>query len=228
MVIIFYDSESEKIYICTERDKMKTVAIGDPDILSHIPNDDILYVENAHYITKKQFGDWLQGDVDFSSAETDLHRHYGFLDEGPPNTTSEELKQAASKYANSMFVHPAHNGTILIEDIKTDRYPNGIQLNGKWDFLPVDAVGGFEILEESNHYNILLAKGKIEVVDFNYVKKNINKKKQVSRADAALDAILIKDDKRGAAEAVATSGGINPNSGSGSDPIEIFVEDRRN
>ena len=94
-------------------------------------------------------------------------------------------------------------------------------MNGKWDFIPVDAIGGFEILEKSHIYRYLLGKGKIEVVDYEYVKKNQGKKKQVSLADAALDSILIKDDRMGAAADVAASGGLSKSS---SDTVEMLIE----
>ncbi|KKK47876.1 hypothetical protein LCGC14_3150760, partial [marine sediment metagenome] len=201
MVIIFYDADKEQIYICTEREKMKSISINDPDILTHVPNDDVLYVQNAHFITKKQFGDWLEGNG--PSLDSEPHRFTGFLDEDsvPYTETAEAMQEAASQYEHSKFIHPAHNGTILIVDLKTPKYPNGVELTGKYDFLCVDDVGGFDGLEESMHYRSLLAKGKIEVVGYDYVKKHYNKKKTTSMADAALDAILIKSDARGSAEA---------------------------
>lgn len=225
MVIIFYDSDSERVYICTERDKMKVLSIDEPDLLSQIPNDDILYVQNAHFVTKKQFGDWLEGDSTIFEEE-EPHRFTGFLNE-PTNysPTVEKMQEAANKYQHSKFIHPSHNGAIHIADIKTPKYPNGIELVGKYDFLPVDDVGGFGTLEESIHFRTLLAKGKIEVVGYDYVKKHYGKKKAVSASDAALDKILIKSDTRGTAESVAAAGGIGSVSeSSASDPIEIFVE----
>jgi hypothetical protein len=225
MVIIFYDAEKEQIYLCTERDKMKILSIDDPGIKDHIPNDDILYVQNAHFITKKQFGDWLEGSgPDFASEP---HRFTGFLDEesAPYSPTAEAMHEAATKYEHSKFIHPAHNGAIHIADLKTPKFPNGVELVGKYDFLCVDDVGGFDNLEESLHYRTLLAKGKIEVVGYDYVKKHYGKKKTTSRADAALDAILIKGDARGTAEAVAAAGGIEgAGEASAGDAIPILVE----
>jgi hypothetical protein len=225
MVIIFYDSEKEQVFICTEREKMKILSINEPDILSHIPNDDILYVQNAHFITKKQFGEWLDGNGEV--FEDEPHRFTGFMEEETTYTPAvEKMQEAASKYANSKFIHPAHNGAIHIADFKSTQHPNGIELIGKYDFISVDDVGGFDALEESMHYRHLLAKGKIEVVGYDYVKKHYGKKKSVSASDAALDKILIKGDTHGTAESVAASGGIggNLNLSSSSDPIEIFVE----
>lgn len=224
MVIIFYDADKEQICICTEREKMKKISISDPDILTHVPNDDILYVQNAHFITKKQFGEWLEGGgEDFNSAEP--HRFTGFMEESTPHTAAlEKMQEAASKYENSYFIHPAHNGAILIPDIKTSKYPGGVELVGKYDFALVDDLGGFDTLEESLHYKILLKQGKIEVVGYDYVKKHYGKKKMVSASDAALDRILIKGDTHGTAESVAAAGGIGNAGASSSDPIEIFVE----
>lgn len=227
MVIIFYDADKEQIYICTEREKMKSISINDPDILAHVPNDDILYVQNAHFITKKQFGEWLEGegDGDGDGESDEPHRFTGFMEEPTSCVTSEKMQETAAKYANSHFIHPVHNGAILIADLKTPKYPNGIELVGKYDFLSVDDVGGFDVLEESLHYKILLNQGKIEVVDYNYVKKHYGKKKMASAKDAALDRILIKSGTHGTAEAVAAAGGIGGDSNiSPNDPIEIFIE----
>ena len=223
MVIIFYDSEKEQVYICTEREKMKTISINDPDILTHVPNDDVLYVQNAHFITKKQFGEWLEGDGEIINDEP--HRFTGFMEEPTPYSPMlEKMKEAANQYEHSKFIHPAHNGAIHIADLHTPKYPNGVELVGKYHFIPVDDLGGFEVLEESLHFRTLLAKGKIEVVGYDYVKKHHNKKKLVSAADAELEKILIKSSAHGSAEAVAAAGGIGGDVASASDPIEIFVE----
>ena len=57
------------------------------------------------------------------------------------------------------------------------------------------------------------------------MKKHYGKKKTTSRADAALDAILIKGDARGTAETVATAGGIDAaGKSSAEDSISILIE----
>lgn len=222
MVIIFYDADKEQIYICTEREKMKSISISDPDLLTYIPNDDILYVQNAHFITKKQFGEWLDGE---GETFDEPHRFTGFLEESTPySPTAEKMHEAASKYEHSKFLHPAHHGAIFIPDIKTPKYPNGVELVGKYDFVAVEELGGFDNLEESLHFRTLLAKGKIEVVGYEYVKKHYGKKKMVSASDAALDRILIKNSTHGSAESVAAEGGIDGGGAAPGDPIEIFVE----
>jgi len=219
MVIIFYDSDKNVIYLCTERDKMKILPVDEPNLLSHIPNDDILYVQNAHFITKNQFNQWLEGE---GSNDEEPHRFTGFLDEDSPTYTPKvaEFIESHSQHAGGQWIHPCHNGAIHIADIKTEKYPNGVELIGKYDFVPVEALGGFETLEESMHFKHLLGKGKIEVVGYEYVKKNYGKKKTQSASDAALDRIIIKNDARGSAESIAAQGGIQGYSGA----IEVFVE----
>lgn len=222
MIIIFYDANKEEIHICSDKERTKIISINDPDILCHIPNDDILYVQNAHFVTKKQFGDWLSGELSLTEEVHEPHRFTGFMNDDipkEPNVSDFTPQDSDSQYRRSFFIHPKHNGTIIINDLVTDKYPNGLQMNGKWDFIPIDYLGGEEILEESRLFKNLLAKGKIEVVDYEYVKKNQHKKHQKSRRDVALDAIIVKDDRRGAAESAATAGGIND-----SDVIPIFVE----
>jgi len=229
MIIIFYDANNDEIYICSDKEPTKIVSIDDPDILSHIPNDDIIYVQNAHFITKKQFGDWLNGDLSLEPEKPAAHYPENLINNeyfDEPGMT-DIVDYSESPHKGSFFIHPKHNGTIIINDLKTEKFPNGVQMNGKWDFIPIDYLGGKEALESSAHFKGLRAKGKIEVVDYEYVKKNRDKKHPTSRADAALDRIIVQDDRSGAAENVAANGGINgPNYGSraDSDVISIFVE----
>ena len=89
---------------------------------------------------------------------------------------------------------------------------------GKYDFASVEALGGFDNLEESSHFKYLLGKGKIEVVGYEYVKKNQGKKKKQSASDAALDRITVQT---GSAESVAAAGGINSYAGD----VEGFIVD---
>lgn len=222
MVIIFYDANEEKYYICSESDKTKVVSANDPNLMDYVPNDDIFWVEDAHCITKKQFGDWMRGDLTFTDDnDTEVSKFKGFLDDGPgkkrsvPSFMKSDEPQLTSKY----YIHPVHNGTIMLQDIKTEKYPAGVQLNGKWHFVAIDDIGE-EVLEESMHFKTLLGKGKIEVVDADYVKKNIHKQKQkTSPSEAALNAILVPADIK--AHAAASSGGV---SSSGDEIPEILVE----
>ncbi len=221
MIIIFYDANDEKLYICTETEKTKVVSVNDPDLMSYIPNDDILYVEDAHFITKQQFGDWLSGNIELESQkDTEMSRFKDFLHNSPgkenkPNKSGDFVQSPGQK---KYYIHPCHNGTLLLQDIHTTKYPDGIQLNGKWHFVAVDDIGE-DILEESNHFKVLLGQGKIEVVDSEFVKKNIHKQKQKSSpSEAALNAILVPSDIK--AEIAASDGGIH---GSGEIP-EFLVE----
>ena len=223
MVIIFYDSDKEEVYIATDRDKMKIVPVDDPNLLSYIPNDDIMYVQNAHIITKKQFGDWMSGELEFEE-EQEPHRYMGFMNDetdiAEPTVHKSKAYMQDKESANRKWIHPKHHGSIVISDLKTPNYPDGLVLKGKWDFIPLDELG--ELAEESRQFKGLVAKGKIEVVTTEYVKKNIHKAKQVSLADAALDRIILKDQTPGSAENIASSGGLDYSSQS--DVIEIYVE----
>lgn len=221
MVIIFYDANADNIYICTETDKTKVININDPNIMDYIPNDDILYVENAHFLTKKQFSDWLSGDMHIASdTSNEVSRFQGFLHEGPKYQempAQDEFTPQSKKY----YIHPKHNGTLIIQDIVSNKFPNGIQLHGKWHFVAIDDIGQ-DALDESQVFQYLLAKGKIEVVPYEYVKQNMHKQKQkVSPSEAALNAILVPADMK--AYAAASNGGIHGNQGP-SDIPEIFVE----
>jgi hypothetical protein len=178
--------------------------LNDPNLLDHIPNDDILYVSNAHFITKAQFGEWLRGDFEFEVAESDpgVSRFTGMLaNEQPGNNPKLVSDKSATPGQQKLYIHPTSNGTIRIEDIQTSQFPEGIQLNGKWHFLSVDAIGE-DTLMDSSHFQVLLGKGKVEVVPESYVAANKHKlQKKKSPYQAALDAILVPADVKAAAAA---------------------------
>lgn len=228
MVIIFYDANKEQVYICTEHDKTRIVSVNDPHLLDYIPNDDILYVSNAHFITKSQFGEWLRGDFDFEPVEQDagVSRFTGMLGpEHQPGDTHHEMQKLAQGEAPSQpgvqkfYLHPTSNGTIRIEDIQTSQFPDGIQLNGKWHFIAVDTIGE-DILMDSSHFQVLLGKGKVEIVPESYVAANKHKlQKKKSPYQAALDAILVPAEVK--AEAAAAG---DWNAGSGDIATEILIE----
>ncbi len=211
MVIIFFSAEDNKIWICTQHEKTHVLDVGDSDIMKYVPNDDILYVQSANFMTKKQFGEWLEGDMVFDEGEEkEPNRFTGLFEESPESQGHRKQR---------LFIHPAHNGCIVISDLKTPTEPDGLVLNGKWDFRLIDDIGQ-DNLDESQFYQHMLAKGKIEVVDELYVKKNIHKKKKkISPAEQALNAILIPAHIK--AE-VAADGGYQ--SGGGGGAIEIMVE----
>ncbi len=208
MVIIFYDATDDKVYICSEIDKTKVLNINDPNLLDYVPNDDILYVQSGHYITKKQFGDWLTGQMDLGG---DLVYDYPSTSRFSPERVGEN-RQAASpvpmnRGPERFYIHPTANGTILVEDIRTNKYPHGLRLDGKYHFIPIDDVGE-DILDESPFFRTLLAKGKLEVVGQAYVNQHKHKAhRRVSPTEAALDRILVPADMR--AEVAAEMGGVN-------------------
>jgi hypothetical protein len=210
MIIIFYDANKEQIYICTENEKTKIIRIEDPSLLDYVPNDDILYVEDAHFITKGQFAEWLQGDLELVKdiPENEVSRFTGLLgDRNQPwdaHNQIQKIAQApASPGVHKYYLHPTANGTILIEDIQTPQFPEGIRLNGKWHFIAVDVIGE-ETLMDSSHFQVLLGKGKVELVPESYVQANKHKQKtKISPAQAALDAILVPADVK--AETAASS-----------------------
>ena len=209
MIIIFYDSDKEEVCICSERHKMKKVSINDPDIMAHIPNDDIMYVQNAHYITKNQFSQWLEGSMELNND---------FPKKEINEETESQTQPDTDRKKNQKWLHPKHHGSIVIVDLKTPKWPNGVEFHGKYDFKSVEELGGFDFLEESSMYRFALAKGKIEIVSYDYVKKNFKKKGSTSLADAALDAIIVQD---GRAEDVAASGGIQYGTGT----MEMLIEE---
>lgn len=214
MVIVFYNAEEDCLYISSEREPMHKVSL-DNDPLSSIPNDDILYVQKGCYVTKSQIGQWLDGTVELDENE-EPSRYTGLMDTSSPEGIPVTVSDSKQRY-----IHPMHNGTVLIEDISTPEYPDGVVLHGKWNFIPIDKIGK-HVLEDSPFYRALLKNKKIEVVSHEYVMKNMHKQHtKVSPHERALDAILIKDSRRGAAETVANEGGMStPNS---SDPIEFEV-----
>lgn len=218
MVIVFYDANAEKLYICTENEKTRIVEVDDPNIMDYIPNDDILYVQNAHFVTKSQFSDWLAGDMDFAEpdGEREVSRLTGLFDSEYRKGPYTQL-DAAPK-AGRLYIHPTANDSVRIEDIP--EFPEGIQLNGKYHFIPVDKIGE-DNLAASRHFQLLRAKGKLEIVDEVYVQANKHKTaRKMSPAQAALDSILVPADIK----AEAAAGGAWHAKPSSDEPIEILVD----
>jgi len=71
--------------------------------------------------------------------------------------------------SNKKYIHSVDERTILIEDIEME--DDCLRLKGKYHFVAVDDVGE-ERLAASPHYNVFLKKGKIEIVDEEYVMEN--------------------------------------------------------
>lgn len=203
MIIIFYDASQGKLHICSPQDKTKVVNLNDPDVMDYIPNDDILYVTNGHWLEKRQFADWLSGNMQLHDQPTQVARPEQQWTQQPPTPLQSP---PPTQHSRRYYIHPAHNGTVRIEDIKTIREPEGIELNGKWDFRAIDDIGE-DVLNESQFARILLAKGKIEVVDENYYQQHKHKFKTTkSPAEQQLDAILVPSGRRAAD--VAADGGM--------------------
>lgn len=215
MTIIFYDSDNEQIYVCTETERMKIVSLDDPNLLDYLPNNDILYVKTGQFMTKSEFSDLVNGVSELPSNEEDCE----FV-------SSENMTGLESDYKNSLYIHPRHNGTILIQDLpNTSELPGGIlELNGKYDFKCIDFLGGQKIFDQSAQYRSLVRIGKIKVVDYDYMKRNVTKKHNVSARDLAADRILIKDDVHGTAEKMAASGGMQTTDRASDEVVPIYVE----
>jgi len=208
MVIIFFDATENKLYICSEYDKTKVVNANDEHVLDYIPNDDILYVESAHYVTKEQFKDWISNKMQpVSKPSTDeVSKYSGFL-----RHDLHKKQQSAKPKQKEYFIHPTRPGTILIQDIKIPgtRHAEGIELSGKWDFLSIKDAGGQDVLDESIHFRTVLAQGKVEVVDNDYLEQHKHKIKGKNKGktptEASLDAILVPAHIK--AEQAANEGG---------------------
>ncbi len=219
MVIIFYDANDEKLYICAEGDRTKVVSINDPNIMDYVPNDDILYVQNGHFITKNQFSDWLTGDSELDmeqNTKDEVNRFTGFMQTEftPPKAGQPQPKNSTKRW----YIHPTANGTIVIEDIKT-KTGEALVLRGKWHFMPIDEIGE-DVFDESNILKVLIGKGQLEVVGEDFVQANKHKgAKKKSPAEQALDAILVPAHIK--AEAAASTGGLEHG---GPGAIEIMVE----
>lgn len=230
MTIIFLSPFNNKIYVCPEGQTVKTFDRDDPALLDYVPNDSILYVKDGGVLNKAQFSDYLDGSFQIPNetprqATDEFDSGFRFSPKSSQQLRMSPNEQFANAHRN--YIHPKHNGTILITDISTKRFPDGVELNGKYDFLPIDEIGE-AVLEESYQYKGLLAKGKIEIVNHEFYMRNRHKNKKKSPTDMALDAILVKDQRRGAARAVANSGGVDyyeeTGTGYNNDVIEIYVD----
>ncbi len=214
MIIVFYDQNADKIYICKPNERTLIADADDPNLMNYIPNDDIMYVTDGHFFTKQQFADYLSGESETTIASTDNagpNRFDGFLNTNIGHSSKHTTPQhpaTPSKVANRLYIHPTTNGTILMEDIDTPKFPGGIILRGRWHFIPVDEIGA-ETLDKSASYKHLSKIGKVEVVDEEYVKQHAHKKKSnKSPSEMALDRILVPSSVPGTADQVAMSGGL--------------------
>ncbi len=236
MIIVLYDKNADCIYICRPNEKTVVVKVNDPRIMDMIPEDDILYITNGHYFTKQQFADYLSGKMTpqrnaLDSVISEPSRYEGFLDDNLSQGTPAQPKQrqlqpnykTMAPSSNRKFIHCTGNGHVLVEDISTPKFPGGVALQGKWHFIAVDEIGEDE-LSNSKWFEILLKKGKVEVVDEAYVQQHAHKlKNKKSPAEAALDKILIPPGPPGTASNVAASGGLQYMGGPEVDDVAIPI-----
>lgn len=178
MTIILYNEIKNEILIAIPNEVTKIIQLNDPNLLQHIPDDTIMYVNKCNLITKDQFQKWMNGEYNFQVNEKATRSSY--LTNDPLLDIPQDKK----------YIHPAANGAILIDDIKTDKYPNGIQLIGKYDFMDVDEIG-METLQNSRKYNWLIKNKKLAISDQQYYNKYKNKNRQVSASEAELNKILL-------------------------------------
>ena len=214
MTIVFYDQQNNQLWICNKQ-TTTVVSLNDEQIGQHIPNDDILYVTNAHYFTKDQFIDFLSGKLTINNPQDDVLVQS--VDHPNPTVTMP--------MSNKKFIHSTGNGVVLIEDIITSRFPAGIMLQGKWHFVSVDDIGEAE-LANSVFFDRLLKIKKVEIVNGDYVRQNAHKlKDKRSPAEAALDRILIPSGRSGTAQRVADAGGIESSKDNDNNiAVPIYVE----
>lgn len=196
MTIIFYNTEENCLHICSDKEKMIKVNIKTENIQDFIPNDDILYVENAHYINKKQFCSWLKGDYELNSSDEIANRFLGSMDDSNNFTVRvqdkkhNQISDPEPQISNKKYIHPSMNGSVIISDISTDKYPNGVVFESKWDFKDVDEFGGEEELMKSNIYRHLIKNKKLEIVAQEYLVKNKNK---IANNSASKNSIVEKN-----------------------------------
>ena len=131
MTLIFKDNN--KIWICQTDKPVKVTTVDDPNLITYIPNDDLLYVQSASLITKKQFASWLKGEFQLDVTET---------------TREEEEIEETSTDSDQRYLHPKNNGYIVIDDIRTHKFPNGLIFTNKYDFIAVADIGE-EVVEHS-------------------------------------------------------------------------------
>lgn len=222
MVVVFYNPDNDSLYICSPESKTKIMKLEDPSLLHNIP-EDMLWVSDAAYITKSQFIQWIKGEISFagsSNVQPIPNRFQGFLS----NERTQKHDNNANQFANSMqkinnrqYIHPKHHGTIVISTVKTKKFPDGLELKGKYHFEPLDELP--PNIENNPIFMNLLKKGKIEIVNHDYVMKNAHKSKNMTESDS----ILIKS---GSAKDIAHAGGIDnydQEEGNDNGPIEIMI-----
>lgn len=175
MTLIFKDKTN--IWICQQDKPVKVTTVDDPNLITYIPNDDLIYVQSASLITKKQFASWLKGEFQLDNTET---------------TREEEEIEEDNSQSERKYLHPRNNGYITVGDIKIGKGDNAKPLvfTGKYDFIALDELGD-DIVEHSAILRGLIKKGRLEIVDEEYVRKNRGKGNTTSKAEAGLQRILL-------------------------------------
>lgn len=88
------------------------------------------------------------------------------------------------------YVHAIVGGAVLIEDIIIDGFPLTLKQHS---FVPVDSIGE-ERLNNSPYFQILKNKGKIEIVDEDYV-INASKNTQIKKSRNVVSSLPVGDVK---------------------------------
>lgn len=165
MVVIFYDEQNNINVFSNSGNKQFNP--NDSSIMDFIPEDEtIYYVQNVDKISKNQLSNWL------NSVE---------------NTNYQESTPTQS---NKIYLCGTGNGTVIIEDYKTVLHPEGLTVNGKWNFVDITKIYD-DLVDSSNHFRILLSKNKIKTVDENYYRQNKHRSERSSPTERELNSILV-------------------------------------
>ena len=192
MVIIFFDSTDDSFLVATDKEPLRKYFRD--AIQEVIPEDDILYVANAHIMTRQQFIGFLDGSYDIS------------LGHDPAPAQAHQVAPAARPKSNRRYLHTTANAPTILGDIRTDRFPEGVVLQNKYQFIPLDMIGQ-DALDQSAQLKIAIQKKRIEIVDDEFVQKNMHKARmQGSFRDSELNRILVPAGS--SAEMVAADGGL--------------------
>lgn len=221
MVIVFYDSQAELLYVATSTEPIQSIRIDDVEALEEIPDDDVIYVQNAHILNKQQLIAWTKGEYQIHTPVPAPSAHavtpaHAVGDQGHPAYPGYPQQDPAGMPGqpqpipggNQEYIHTVADVPLVLGDIRTAEFPNGLVIQGKYDYIPINRIGK-DVLEQSAHFRLAMKNKRIEIVNDDYVQKNAHKAKQKVRfQDSDLDRILIKDPTPGAAAGVAASGGL--------------------
>jgi len=178
MPLLLYDDNSNTFYICSIDNGIWSFNYNKKNT-TKLPKQ-MGYIEEAHLMNKQQFITWLneqwQTKENISNSEIYSLPKQEFI----PSQEKEEE-----------YLHACYDGTVLIEDIR-DKDNNLLQLQGKYHFVPVSSIGK-DRLSASIHYQILRKKGKVEIVNEEYVQKNKHKYKPITKHNSMLPVGSVDD-----------------------------------